>query len=57
MVLAYNPRFELMYGWSVQDSYITDVALSRFCRSLANWLVLPISPPSFPPWSRAYTIQ
>ena len=28
MVLAYNPRFELMYGWSVQDSYITDVALS-----------------------------
>ena len=27
-VAAYNPRFELMYSWTVQDSYITDVALS-----------------------------
>lgn len=28
MVSAYNPRFELMYSWTVQDSYITDVELS-----------------------------
>lgn len=27
-VSAYNPRFELMYSWTVSDSYITDVALS-----------------------------
>lgn len=27
-VSAYNPRFELMYSWTVQDSYITDVSLS-----------------------------
>ncbi len=29
LVSAYNPRFELMYSWTVQDSYITGVALSR----------------------------
>lgn len=28
VVSAYNPRFELMYSWTVQDSYITDVVLS-----------------------------
>lgn len=27
-VSAYNPRFELMYAWTVQDSYITGVSLS-----------------------------
>jgi hypothetical protein len=29
LVSAYNPRFELMYSWTVQDSYITGVSLSR----------------------------
>ena len=28
-VSAYNPRFELMYTWMVQDSYITGVSLSN----------------------------
>ena len=28
LVSAYNPRFELMYSWTVQDSYITGVSLS-----------------------------
>jgi hypothetical protein len=28
-VSAYNPRFELMYVWTVTDSYITGVSLSR----------------------------
>lgn len=28
-VSAYNPRFELMYTWTVQDSYITGVSLSQ----------------------------
>lgn len=27
-VSAYNPQFELMYSWTVRDSYITDVSLS-----------------------------
>ncbi len=29
LVSAYNPRFELMYSWTVQDSYITGVSLSN----------------------------
>lgn len=29
VVSAYNPQFELMYAWTVQDSYITDVVLSQ----------------------------
>lgn len=28
VVSAYNPQFELMYAWTVEDSYITDVVLS-----------------------------